>query len=309
MRVSGRWKLGVLLALSTAIMWGLLPIALKGVMATLDPLTTTFFRFSLAAVVITPYLFVRSRLPNRAKLCSPKLILQLVLAGSLLAANYGLYIMGLERTTAEAAQVMIQIAPMLLLLAGLWIFKESFSRAQWLGFLSFACGLVLFFNHQLGNIFTSLGAQGSINSYGTGLLIILLAAVCWTGYAIVQKFLLREFNSEETMLVFYWIGALVFLPLSNFSLLSDLSALQWGLLAFCGFNTLIAYGSFAEAMVHMEASRVSAIIALTPLLTVGIVQLIPIPTIEAEPLQMLSLIGALLVVCGSIITAVAKRTP
>ena len=111
------------------------------------------------------------------------------------------------------------------------------------------------------------------------------------------------------MLVFYWIGALVFLPLSNFSLLSDLSALQWGLLAFCGFNTLIAYGSFAEAMVHMEASRVSAIIALTPLLTVGIVQLIPIPTIEAEPLQMLSLIGALLVVCGSIITAVAKRTP
>ena len=298
-----------MLALSTAIMWGLLPIALKGVMATLDPLTTTFFRFSLAAVVITPYLFVRSRLPNRAKLRSPKLILQLVLAGSLLAANYGLYIMGLERTTAEAAQVMIQIAPMLLLLAGLWIFKESFSRAQWLGFLSFACGLVLFFNHQLGNIFTSLGAQGSINSYGTGLLIILLAAVCWTGYAIVQKFLLREFNSEETMLVFYWIGALVFLPLSNFSLLSDLSALQWGLLAFCGFNTLIAYGSFAEAMVHMEASRVSAIIALTPLLTVGIVQLIPIPTIEAEPLQMLSLIGALLVVCGSIITAVAKRTP
>jgi len=309
MRVSGRWKLGVLLALSTAIMWGLLPIALKGVMATLDPLTTTFFRFSLAAVVITPYLLVRSRLPNRTKLRSPKLILQLVLAGSLLAANYGLYIMGLERTTAEAAQVMIQIAPMLLLLAGLWIFKESFSRAQWLGFLSFACGLVLFFNHQLGNIFTSLGAQGSINSYGTGLLIILLAAVCWTGYAIVQKFLLREFNSEETMLVFYWIGALVFLPLSNFSLLSDLSALQWGLLAFCGFNTLIAYGSFAEAMVHMEASRVSAIIALTPLLTVGIVQLIPIPTIEAEPLQMLSLIGALLVVCGSIITAVAKRTP
>ena len=63
MKVSGRWRLGVLLASSTAIMWGLLPIALKGVMATLDPLTTTFFRFSLAAVVITPYLLVRSRLP------------------------------------------------------------------------------------------------------------------------------------------------------------------------------------------------------------------------------------------------------
>ena len=51
-----RWKLGLLLALSTATMWGVLPIALKGVLETLDPLTTTFFRFSLAAVLITPYL-------------------------------------------------------------------------------------------------------------------------------------------------------------------------------------------------------------------------------------------------------------
>jgi drug/metabolite transporter (DMT)-like permease len=303
MNVSGRWKLGVLLALSTAIMWGLLPIALKGVMATLDPLTTTFFRYSLAAVLITPYLLVRNRLPNRAKFRSPKLALQLLTAGALLAANYGLYIMGLQRTTAEAAQVMIQIAPMLLLLAGLWIFKERFSRAQWLGFVSFASGLVLFFNHHLGDIF------GSLNSYKLGLLCILLAAICWTGYAIVQKFLLQQFNSAETILVFYWIGTLIFLPLADFSLLSELSAVQWALLAFCGFNTLIAYGCFAEAMVHVEASRVSAIIALTPLLTVGIVQLIPIPGIAAEQLGILSIIGACMVVCGSITTAVAKKTP
>jgi drug/metabolite transporter (DMT)-like permease len=303
MNVSGRWKLGVLLALSTAIMWGVLPIALTGVMATLDPLTTTFFRYSLAAVLITPYLLVRNRLPNRAKFRSPKLALQLLTAGALLAANYGLYIMGLQRTTAEAAQVMIQIAPMLLLLAGLWIFKERFSRAQWLGFVSFASGLVLFFNHHLGDIF------GSLNSYKLGLLCILLAAICWTGYAIVQKFLLQQFNSAETMLVFYWIGTLIFLPLADFSLLSELSAVQWALLAFCGFNTLIAYGCFAEAMVHVEASRVSAIIALTPLLTVGIVQLIPIPGIAAEQLGILSIIGACMVVCGSITTAVAKKTP
>ena len=97
MTVSGRWRLGVLLALSTAAMWGVLPIALKGIMTTLDPLTTTFFRYSLAAVLITPYLLVRNRLPNRAKFRSPKLALQLLVAGSLLAANYGLYILGLQR--------------------------------------------------------------------------------------------------------------------------------------------------------------------------------------------------------------------
>ena len=298
---SGRWKLGILLALSIATMWGVLPIALKGVLETLDPLTTTFFRLSLAAVLITPYLLVRRRLPNRGKLRSPRLFFQLLAAGLLLSGNYYLYIFGLERTSPEAAQVMIQIAPMLLLLAGVFLFAESFSTTQWLGFFAFASGLILFFNHHLGDIFIDL------NDYGLGLLMISLAAVCWTGYAIMQKILLQEFTSEETMLAIYWLGTLVFLPFCDFSTLGQLTGMQWTLLAFCGLNTIIAYGSFAEALVHIEASRVSATIALTPLLTVGIVQLIPMEGITVEPLGVISLLGALLVVSGSITTAVAKK--
>ncbi|CAI8288654.1 MAG: putative inner membrane transporter YhbE [SAR92 bacterium MED-G29] len=299
--VSGRWRLGLLLALSTAIMWGVLPIALTGVMVTLDPMTTTFFRLSLAAVVLTPILLVRKRLPNLPKLRSPRLFLQLLAAGLLLSANYGLYISGLERTSPEASQVMIQLAPMLLLLAGIFLFKESFSPAQWIGFFAFASGLALFFNHHLSDIFVSL------NDYGIGLLMLCLAALCWTGYAVLQKILLQEFSSEETMLAIYWLGTLVFLPFCDFSTIGQLSGLQWGLLAFCGLNTLIAYGAFAEALVHIEASRVSATIALTPLLTVSIVQFVPIAGITAEPLQFLSIVGAIMVVCGSMTTAIAKK--
>ena len=221
-------------------MWGVLPIALKGVLETLDPLTTTFFRLSLAAVLITPYLLVRRRLPNRGKLRSPRLFFQLLAAGLLLSGNYGLYIFGLERTSPEAAQVMIQIAPMLLLLAGVFLFKESFSSNQWLGFFAFGSGLILFFNHHLGDIFIDL------NDYSLGLLMISLAAICWTGYAIMQKILLQEFTSEETMLAIYWLGTLVFLPFCNFSTLGQLTGMQWTLLAFCGLNTIIAYGSFAK---------------------------------------------------------------
>ena len=99
---------------------------------------------------MTPYLVVRRRLPNRGKLRSPQLFFQLLAAGLLLCANYGLYVFGLQRTSPEAAQVMIQIAPMLLLLAGVFLFKEHFSSAQWFGFFAFASGLVLFFNHHLG---------------------------------------------------------------------------------------------------------------------------------------------------------------
>lgn len=300
-RVSGRWKLGLLLALSTATMWGILPVALKGVMTTLDPLTVTFFRFALAAILLAPYLLATGRLSGFTQLLSPSLCAQLLLAGLLLACNYGLYIIGLDKTTSEAAQVMIQIAPMLLLVAGIWLFKESFSRLQWVGFFSFVCGLVLFFSHRIGDLFVAF------NDYGMGLLLVIVAAVCWTGYAIIQKFLLRQFSSQQTMLIFYIIGALVFLLFSDFEPVSQLSQWQWLLLAFCGFNTLIAYGCFAEALVHLEASRVSAVIALTPLLTVVIVQLIPIGGIAVEPLGALSLLGALMVVCGSVTAATAKR--
>ena len=109
-RVSGRWKLGFTLALTTACLWGVLPIALKGVMVTLDPITTTFFRFALAALLLSPYIIFRrggNSALNPKRFRSGMLLMQLLVAGLLLTGNYGLYIVGLHRTTAEAAQVMI----------------------------------------------------------------------------------------------------------------------------------------------------------------------------------------------------------
>jgi len=92
-------------------------------------------------------------------------------------------------------------------------------------------------------------------------------------------------------------------------MLPQLSNLQWALLAFCGVNTLIAYGSFAEAMAHIEASKVSAILALTPLITVTTVHLFPIPGLVLEPITVLTLCGAALVVSGSMLTSLSKPNP
>ncbi|MDB4260125.1 DMT family transporter [Porticoccaceae bacterium] len=302
--VSGRWKFGLLLALTTAILWGVLPIALKGVMETLDPITTTFFRFSLAALLLTPYILLRSRhtsgLSLFSRLRSPRLLLQMLAAGLLLTANYALYILGLQRTTAEAAQIVIQAAPMLLLLSGVWLFGERLSKLQWFGCICFITGLCVFFSPGFYDVFIA------VNAYGIGVMLILIAALVWTGYAIMQKFLLQQFSSQETMVLFYWIGTLAFLPFADFTALPQLSGLQWGLLAFCGLNTLIAYGSFAEAMAHIEASKVSAILALTPMVTVATVHLIPIPGLVVEPITLLTLCGAALVVGGSMLTALAK---
>ena len=299
--VSGRWKLGLLLALGTAIMWGTLPVALHQVAPTIGPATSTFFRFFISALLLTPYLLITRQINNQHKLKTPKLLIMTLIAGLLLTGNYGFYVLGLERTSAEATQVMIQLAPMLLLLAGLWLFKEKFTLIQWLGFISFILGLLLFFERQIGQLLIEFG------DYGLGLLFIILSASFWTGYAIIQKYLLNDFRSSETMLILYWIGSLVFLPLSDFATLGQLNALQRAALLFCGLNTLIAYGCFAEAMAHLEASRVSAIIAIAPLFTIAIAQLIPLSGMPIEPLTGLTILGAILVVGGSMTAAIAKK--
>ena len=83
----------------------------------------------------------------------------------------------------------------------------------------------------------------------------------------------------------------------------------WSLL-FAALNTLGAYGCFAAALEHWPASRVSAVLALTPLATLafGILGARCLPgLVSAEPVSTTSLIGAGLVVMGSIGVSLAGR--
>ena len=50
-QASGRWRLGLAMALTTALSWATLPVALKITLEQLDPYTLTWFRFLVAAAV------------------------------------------------------------------------------------------------------------------------------------------------------------------------------------------------------------------------------------------------------------------
>jgi drug/metabolite transporter (DMT)-like permease len=78
------------------------------------------------------------------------------------------------------------------------------------------------------------------------------------------------------------------------------------MLVYCALNTLVAYGAFAEALSHWEASRVSAVLAVTPLLCMASVAATHalFPTMIApEHIDALGYAGALLVVAGSATTS------
>ncbi len=88
-----------------------------------------------------------------------------------------------------------------------------------------------------------------------------------------------------------------------------LSTLHLGILLFCALNTLVAYGAFAESLAHWEASRVSAVLALAPivtLITVWIVSVIAPSLILPEKLTLVGVLGAVLVVTGAAAIALGK---
>jgi drug/metabolite transporter (DMT)-like permease len=300
---TGRWRLGLALALTTAVCWGLLPIALKVTLAGMDAWTLTWYRFATSAVVLGAFLAWRRRLPLSAPLTRRGWWLYLAALLCLLA-NYVGYLVSLDLTSPTVAQVLIQLAPVLLLFGGLLVFRERFAPLQWIGFVVLVTGMGVFFHDRLAEVFAVE------TRLGLGVVIMLFAALAWAVYALAQKQLLTQLSSEQVLFLLY-VGAVpLLLPPAHLAQVQALDHLQLGMLAFCCANTVVAYGCFAEALEHWEVSRVSAVVTLAPVFTVLGVHAAAWLWPTAAPAEALSgwnILGAALVVGGSMTTALGAR--
>ncbi|MBU7582713.1 MAG: DMT family transporter [Nostoc sp. TH1S01] len=300
---SGRWRLGLALSLLTVLLWGILPLALAVMLQVLDVYTVVWFRFLGSFALLTIYLGVRGQLPKLHQLHSHTWKL-LAIATLMLGANYCFFMQGLALTSPANAEVLIQLATLLLGLGGLVIFHERYTLRQWLGVGVLICGYIIFFHDQLANLITA----HSTYIYGSSLVV--LGAAVWAIYALAQKQLLQSLSSPNIMMMIYGGSALFFTPLAKPATIFKLNNLQLGVLIFCALNTLIAYGAFAESLEHWEASRVSAVLTLAPIVTLIAVELVALLTpslIPAENLTLTGMIGAVLVVAGSMAIALGKK--
>ncbi len=298
---SGRWRLGLGLSLLTVCLWGILPIALTVSLQVLDVYTIIWFRFLLSFVVLAVLLGLGGKLPDWQKLRSSSGIL-LAIATLFLGFNYLLFMQGLALTSAGNAEVLIQLAPLLLSLGGLVIFRERYTVHQWIGVSILTAGYMIFFHEQL----TLITVQGR---YILGSGLIVLGAAAWAIYALCQKQLLNSLSSGQIMVIIYGGCAVLFTPFAQPGKIVTLSSSQLLVLLFCGLNTLIAYGAFAESLQHWPASRVSAVLAIAPIITlIAVATLSTVyPTLMAtEHLTVIGILGALLVVTGSVAIALGK---
>lgn len=294
-----RHTAGFFLSLIAAMLWGMLPVALKELLAGMDATTIVWYRFLVAGIVLFAWLALGRKLP-RVLNQSTQIKCFLLLAAIGLCINYFLFSYSLNFVNGETSEAVIQLTTLFLILGGVFVYREPFFAVQKIGTLLIVLGLLLFFNDRLS------GLLSVENSETVGVIIVVFAAITWTVYALLQKQLLATYSSVQILFLIYGFSIVVLLPFISPLSLFDLTRGQFLLLLFCCVNTLVAYGCFAEALNCWDASKVSAVLALAPLFTIGSLKLLVFLQPDyafSDRLGLLSLFGALLLVLGSMLTA------
>jgi drug/metabolite transporter (DMT)-like permease len=126
---SGRWRLGMALAMVTALFWATLPLTLKISLEVLDAWTITWVRFVTATLALLVWLTLKGRL-GAFKGLKRRTWGMMAVAAVMLTGNFIGYLFGVQYTTPSNAQLLIQAAPLLMALGGIVVFRERFTWAQ-----------------------------------------------------------------------------------------------------------------------------------------------------------------------------------
>lgn len=294
-------NIGVLLAVTTAVFWGLLAIALKVAVRVVDSYTIVWFRFFFAAIALFIWMWFTDRKSLNILKKPP---LMLLVASVALAINYIGFMLGVKYTSPSNAQVIIQISQVLFAIAGIVIFKEKVKKSQIIGFVVLIIGFVLFYMEQLNNM------QYKSGDFILGVTFTLIGAITWTFYAIIQKKLLPKYEPQTQNIIIFTLPIFLYLPLVNFNTLGSLNIYWWGLLIFLGINTLIAYGCMTASLKYLEANKVSAILINNPIITfiiMAILTAMDVKWIEGENFSVMAWIGALLFIFGAFMVVKSRK--
>lgn len=286
---------GLLLAILSALMWGLLAIALKVALNYTDSFTIVWWRFSASFLVLVLWFLFRSPQSLRILRRPPRLLL---LAAVLLGINFIGFQQGIHYAGPAVSQVIIQAGPVNLALVGFIFFHEQISRIRLTGFIVAAFGFFFFYYQQVQ------GVSYAAREFTFGVIWTLIGALSWTGYAVINKILVRKIPPMQVNLVLYGLPMLFFLPMADLSSLFQAHSLAvWLLFLFLALNTLIAYGGLSMALKYIEANRISMIVTLNPIITFLLLELLlhlNVKWFDSLPMAPLAYVGAVLVLGGAV---------
>lgn len=237
--------------------WGSISLLLKLTRSFTDPLTFTWLRFAFAAAFM---FFLQARgghLANFAGLPRRDWA-YLVLAAIFLIGNYACASWGVGYIAPEAAMLVLQLAPLFLAVGGCVFLREQVGLPQWGCFGLIFAGLLAFLHRTLEAGFSTQTAAL------TGVTIMVVSALSWSLFALLQKMLMRRLEGANILLAVYVVAAILLTPLGSPMALLRLNADQMLLALAACVDTVLAYWSFTQALRYWQTVQVSSVIALSP---------------------------------------------
>jgi len=292
---------GLILAVNTALFWGVLAVALKVALQVVEPFTIVWLRFAFSFLSLFFWFLITDRSQLRILGKPP---VWLLIASVMLGINYIGFMLGIKYTSPSNAQVIIQLGPVLLALAGVVFFKEKINRLQLFGFIVVVLGFILFYRQQI------ISMLDHPDDFNLGVLLLVIGAITWAVYAVLQKKLVHRYPPQTMNLLLFGFPALLYLPTADIPSLSGLSLGWWALIVFLGLNTLIAYGSMAASLKYIDANNFSSIVINNPIITFLIMALLTalnVDWIEGEHFSWLTWLGAFLFLAGAFLVVKARK--
>jgi drug/metabolite transporter (DMT)-like permease len=211
---------------------------------------------------------------------------------------YGLYNVtlnaGERRVDAGTAAMLIQLSPVLVAALATLFLRERATAWLWVGLVVAFAGVALI------GLSTSPGGNHDL----LGVLLVLVAATAYAIALIVQKPLMARLPAVEVTWIACTVGMVACLPYAG-DLVHDVGASSLadaGWVVYLGlFPTAIAFTTYAYALTHMDASRLSVTTYLVPPLTVLMAWMLLDETPPA-----VAYVGGVLCLVGG---AVARRRP
>jgi drug/metabolite transporter (DMT)-like permease len=221
-----------------------------------------------------------------------------------LAGNYALYMLGLERAGAATTQVLIQVAPLFLILLGIFWLRERPRPRQLAGAFVALTGLFLV-SWASGRTDNVLAGQKAL-----GVAFVVGSALSWGFYAAVHKRLGESHASGTTMMWIFLMASALLAPTMALEPARSPDGIQMAATAYLCVNTIVAYWCFAEALRHADATIIAVITTLGPIVTLLLLALnnhLGWTRIGYEELTAGKLAGAALVLGGVVLAITGRR--
>lgn len=280
--------------IAVMLVWGSTFVVTKQAITEIPPLTLSFIRVSIGALVLLPFAIYRHRRSARTKPLPWRAIAVLSCIG--VAIYYLTFNLALSYTSASQGALVQSSIPAITALIAVVLLGERASLMRMMGVALSIAGVLIVFSGTATN-----GATSSLS----GNILMFISVIAWGIYTSLAK-KVADYDSVVMTACIIAGGALLLLPFAVVELngvrLPAISSGAWsGVLYLGALASGAAYLVYNYSLRHMDAGQAGVFANLIPIVGVlsGIVVL-------HEPLSMRAVAGGIVVMLGVWITGAEK---